>query len=112
MPPRIPLPRLTLFTGGKECSLCEVAKEQLSLLQRTTPFHLDYFNIRDPPANVDPRDAKKWRRLYQYDIPVLHLEERRVQKHRIDNEKLAATLAEWRQSKLAAMESQGEGKSE
>ncbi|KIR74415.1 hypothetical protein I310_02022 [Cryptococcus deuterogattii CA1014] len=60
----LPLPRLTLYTGGKECSLCEVAKEQLALLRKTHPFHLTYFNIRAPPQDVDPREAKKWRRLY------------------------------------------------
>nr|ODN97734.1 hypothetical protein L204_03157 [Cryptococcus depauperatus CBS 7855] len=65
MPSRIPLPKLTLYTGGKECSLCEIAKEQLSILRRTHPFDLDLFNIRKPLPGVDPREAKKWRRLYQ-----------------------------------------------
>ncbi|WVN88203.1 uncharacterized protein L203_103404 [Cryptococcus depauperatus CBS 7841] len=97
MPSRIPLPKLTLYTGGKECSLCEIAKEQLSILRRTHPFDLDLFNIRKPLPGVDPREAKKWRRLYQYDIPVLHLEEQRVQKHRIDNIKLARLLEEWKE---------------
>ena len=68
MPPRVPLPRLTLYTGGKECSLCEVAKEELAVLRRTHPFDLEYWNIRSPPVGADEREAKKWRRLYQYDI--------------------------------------------
>ncbi|WVW83763.1 hypothetical protein I302_105784 [Kwoniella bestiolae CBS 10118] len=48
MTPRLPirLPRLTLFTGGKECSLCEVAKQDLAKLRRSTPFELDLWNIR------------------------------------------------------------------
>ncbi|WRT66237.1 uncharacterized protein IL334_003190 [Kwoniella shivajii] len=75
MPPRIPLPRLTLFTGGKECSLCEVAKQDLSVLHRSTPFELTLWNIRDPPLGTNEKDSKKWRRLYQYDIPVLHLDD-------------------------------------
>ncbi|WWD02843.1 hypothetical protein V865_000885 [Kwoniella europaea PYCC6329] len=65
---RLPIPRLTLFTGGKECSLCEVAKQDLAKLRRTTPFELNLWNIRDPPKGTDEREAKKWRRLYQYDI--------------------------------------------
>ncbi|KAE8537761.1 hypothetical protein D1P53_005817 [Cryptococcus gattii VGV] len=101
----LPLPRLTLYTGGKECSLCE---EQLALLRKTHPFHLTYFNIRAPPQDVDPREAKKWRRLYQYDIPVLHLEDKRVQKHRIDNEELAKVLDEWREQKRKELEETGE----
>ncbi|WVR07151.1 hypothetical protein IAU60_004192 [Kwoniella sp. DSM 27419] len=98
MPPRIPLPRLTLFTGGKECSLCEVAKHELGVLRRTTPFELDLWDIRDPPANVDAKEAKKWRRLYQYDIPVLHLGDKRIQKHRIDKSKLQEAIEEWQAS--------------
>ncbi|WWC70302.1 uncharacterized protein I206_104252 [Kwoniella pini CBS 10737] len=68
MAPRIRLPRFTLFTGGKECSLCEVAKQDLANLRRSIPFELDLWNIRDPPIGANEREAKKWRRLYQYDI--------------------------------------------
>jgi hypothetical protein len=32
---------------------------------------LTYWNIRDPPKEADEREAKKWRRLYQYDIVSL-----------------------------------------
>ncbi|WWD17409.1 hypothetical protein CI109_101850 [Kwoniella shandongensis] len=108
MPPRIPpIPRLTLYTGGKECSLCEVAKHELNLLRQTTPFELTLWNIRDPPSGADPKEAKKWRRLYQYDIPVLHLDEKRVQKHRIDRSALSKVLEEWRATRLRE-ESEGE----
>ncbi|WWC89463.1 uncharacterized protein L201_004387 [Kwoniella dendrophila CBS 6074] len=68
MPPRIRIPTLTLFTGGKECSLCEVAKQDLANLRRSTPFELNLWNIRDPPSGTDEKEVKKWRRLYQYDI--------------------------------------------
>lgn len=70
MPSRLPstIPRLVLYTGGPECSLCEVAKAELSKLQKRVRFDVDYWNIRDPPAGSDEREAKKWRRLYQYDI--------------------------------------------
>lgn len=73
MPPRSPIPRLTLYTGGKECSLCEVFKVELVKLQKATPFEVDYWNIRDPPAGSDDKEAKKWRRLYQYDIVSIEL---------------------------------------
>ncbi|OCF36742.1 hypothetical protein I316_01338 [Kwoniella heveanensis BCC8398] len=98
MPARLPIPRFTLYTGGKECSLCEVAKHELSILRRTTPFELTLWNIRDPPENADVKEAKKWRRLYQYDIPVLHLGEKRIQKHRIDRTKLQTFIEEWQAS--------------
>jgi hypothetical protein len=62
------IPRLTLFTGGKECSLCEVFKVELAQIRKTHPFELDLWNIRDPPSGSDERESKKWRRLYQYDI--------------------------------------------
>lgn len=85
MPPRVPisrLPRLTLFTGGPECGLCEVSRElrnadhanfqvaldYLDLVYETHPFDLELFNIRDPPKEADPMEANKWKRMYQYDI--------------------------------------------
>ncbi|TYJ57011.1 hypothetical protein B9479_002290 [Cryptococcus floricola] len=112
MPPRIPLPRLTLFTGGKECSLCEVAKEQLTLLRQSHPFEITYWNIRSPPLGIEAQEAKKWRRLYQYDIPVLHLEGRgRVQKHRIDRDKLGKVLEEWRKEQENQASEKGEQQS-
>jgi hypothetical protein len=130
MPPRLPIPKLTLFTGGKECSLCEVglseakaevkesdnqvAKQELAILRKSTAFDLVYWNIRDPPSGADEWEAKKWRRLYQYDIvslavrkqnqasakfqPVLHLDDKRVQKHRINRPELQKVLEEWQAS--------------
>ncbi|KLT39846.1 hypothetical protein CC85DRAFT_288103 [Cutaneotrichosporon oleaginosum] len=66
MPPR--LPRLTLFTGGKECGLCEVAKANLVAVRHTHPFEIKVWNIREPPADVGAEDVHKWRRAYQYEI--------------------------------------------
>ncbi|GAA6062296.1 hypothetical protein JCM10212_004384 [Sporobolomyces blumeae] len=112
MPPRpnLRLPNLTLFTGGPECSLCEVAKADLKRVQANAPFHLSYYNIRRQPGDdPDESDRTAWRRLYQYDIPVLHLSEDssfeslagrtgkggRVMKHRIDTDKLERLVKEW-----------------
>ncbi|KAK9894791.1 glutaredoxin 2 [Cystobasidium minutum MCA 4210] len=85
------LPRLTLYTGGPECSLCEVAKEALMELKqkRGLQFELETLNIRE--KGMDP-SLKKWRRLYQYDIPVLHLNGEQVMKHRVNPDKLEALI--------------------
>lgn len=37
-------------------------------MRQTHPFQLVLWNIRTPPAGADENEAKKWRRLYQYDI--------------------------------------------
>ncbi len=62
------LPILTLFTGGSECSLCDVAKADLAQVNQVEPFYLDTWNIRDPPKGASEADVKKWKRLYQYEI--------------------------------------------
>ncbi|ORY90708.1 hypothetical protein BCR35DRAFT_261370, partial [Leucosporidium creatinivorum] len=107
-------PHLTLFTGGSECSLCDVAKADLAAVQKRAPFQLSLYNIRRKEGD-DPEyyDRQAWRRLYQYDIPVLHLSEAedfdslagrtkgkvlkggRVMKHRIDQEKLVELVQGW-----------------
>ncbi|CEQ40245.1 SPOSA6832_01839 [Sporobolomyces salmonicolor] len=108
MPPRpLRLPKLTLFTSGPQCSLCEVAKRDLAEVQKTAPFHLDLYDIRRPAGpDPDEYDRTTWRRLYQYDVPVLHLSSDssfdslagrkgyggRVMKHRIDQRKLQLLL--------------------
>lgn len=48
--------------------MLQVAKVELEKLARTREFELRYWNIRDPPSEASEYDAKKWRRLYQYDI--------------------------------------------
>ncbi|GAA5830584.1 hypothetical protein JCM11251_002521 [Rhodosporidiobolus azoricus] len=113
MPPRSPtrLPSLTLFTGN-HCSLCGVAKDALEEVRQKAPFHLSYYNI-SRPVGEDPDEYNRtaWRRLYQYDIPVLHLHPPgdtsieglsgkkgyggRVAKHRIHKDKLEKLVKEW-----------------
>lgn len=109
------LPRLTLFTSGPQCSLCVIAKADLTLLQSIAPFHLTLFDIRKQSTDslVLAKERTTWRRLYQYDVPVLHYstdqslaslagrqEEEgrgggRVMKHRIDKEKLVHLVQRW-----------------
>ncbi|GAA5974781.1 hypothetical protein JCM21900_000444 [Sporobolomyces salmonicolor] len=111
MPPRpLRLPKLTLFTSGPQCSLCEVAKRDLAEVQKTAPFHLALYDIRRPAGpDPDEYDRTTWRRLYQYDVPVLHLSSDssfdslagrkgyggRVMKHRINKRKLLVLVKQW-----------------
>lgn len=39
---------------------------------------------------------EEWRRLYQYDIPVFHLNGKYLMKHRVDREKLRIALQQSR----------------
>ncbi|BGP37027.1 hypothetical protein JCM10449v2_000931 [Rhodotorula kratochvilovae] len=113
MPPRpaLRLPTLTLFTKeGGLCSLCEVAKTDLKAVAKVAPFHLRLYDIaKQGPDDDLEYERTAWRRLYQYDIPVLHYSADdsldalagrngrggRVMKHRIDKEKLATLVREW-----------------
>jgi hypothetical protein len=92
------IPRLKLYTGGPACSLCTDLKEELLALQHAQPsgaalspspssssgsdgapsakqFELETYDIRKAEADgpSEAAERKQWRRLYKYDIPVLHL---------------------------------------
>ena len=83
--------RLTLITGGPECSLCEVAKAALADFKKNkaVDFELDTINIR---VNSSDFNMKEHRRLWQYDIPVLLFNGQCIMKHRIDEDKLERLL--------------------
>lgn len=92
------LPRITLYTGGPECSLCEVAKEALHRVGRKEAFELETVNIRESKAGrAAAAELKRWRRLYQYDIPVIHVNGRQVMKHRVDEDGLVGLLGRIKQ---------------
>ncbi|GAA5892137.1 hypothetical protein JCM8208_001445 [Rhodotorula glutinis] len=109
--PRLRLPTLTLFTKeGGSCSLCDVAKHDLKDVAKLAPFHLQLYDIsRQPGIDHLEYERTAWRRLYQYDIPVLHYSADdsldalagrrgrggRVMKHRIDKDKLAQLVRQW-----------------
>ncbi|GAA5971364.1 hypothetical protein JCM11641_008324 [Rhodosporidiobolus odoratus] len=112
MPPRsLRLPSLTLFTSGPLCSLCDVAKADLAEVRKKVPFNLELYDIRRVKDDPDEYNRVAWRRLYQYDVPVLHLHAEgdtsiealsgkkgwggRVAKHRIDKDKLEKLVTEW-----------------
>ncbi|CEH17599.1 Thioredoxin-like fold [Ceraceosorus bombacis] len=83
------LPHFTLYTGTG-CSLCDVVKDQLKRLSAQHPHVLRLYNIRDDGSV----NVKYWRRLYQYDIPVLHLEGQEVARHSVSDEKLLEILTQ------------------
>ncbi|KAH6719196.1 hypothetical protein DL95DRAFT_437567 [Leptodontidium sp. 2 PMI_412] len=57
--------RITLFTR-MNCSLCTNAKQTLSNVWDVRPFHYTEFDVMKP-------EAKKWRDLYEFDTPVVHI---------------------------------------
>ncbi|PWN23107.1 hypothetical protein BCV69DRAFT_310593 [Microstroma glucosiphilum] len=61
-------PKVVLYTGT-DCSLCDVVKATLEEVRKEIPYEVQYYNIRDDSLP----DVHKYRRLYQYDIPVIHL---------------------------------------
>ncbi|RMZ88395.1 hypothetical protein DV736_g4367, partial [Chaetothyriales sp. CBS 134916] len=58
--------KLTLFTG-KNCSLCDVAKGRLAQVRKTRT--VEYSEI-----DITADGHQRYRELYKYDIPVLHIE--------------------------------------
>jgi glutaredoxin len=58
--------RLTLFTRSN-CSLCEVAKSNIAEFQKKRT--VEYNEV-----DVMAVGQKQWKRLYQYETPVLHVE--------------------------------------
>lgn len=55
--------RITLFTR-KDCGLCDAARFVLSNVQHTRPFMIKVVDIMKP-------EAKPWRDLYDFDVPVV-----------------------------------------
>ncbi|KAI6713143.1 hypothetical protein JHW43_004315 [Diplocarpon mali] len=57
--------RITLFTRAN-CSLCNDAKRTLSEVQAVRPFHLKEIDVMRP-------EGIEWKRLYEFDTPVIHI---------------------------------------
>ncbi|OLN88722.1 Glutaredoxin-like protein [Colletotrichum chlorophyti] len=57
--------RITLFTRD-ECGLCLRAKSALSNVWDRRPFAFTEVNVTAP-------DAKNWKDLYDFDVPVIHI---------------------------------------
>jgi len=74
----MPVVRLTLFTA-RNCSLCDGMKVVLQRLRQRVPFELS-------EVDINAVGSEQWRRQYRYDIPVLHLNDQLLVKHRIYDE--------------------------
>ncbi|OSD08323.1 DUF836-domain-containing protein [Trametes coccinea BRFM310] len=81
--------RLTLFSGPN-CSLCDIAKAELAKVRQQRPFELETVNIQDP-------GQERWKRMYVYWIPALHVEGKEVAKGRWDAQTVNQALDTWEQ---------------
>ena len=91
--------RITLFTRAN-CSLCATAKSVLSALQKKRSFEYN-------EVDVMSTDQKRWKDLYEFDTPVLHVQrvfhtyskpdiatEARKLMHRFSEEEVVALIDE------------------
>jgi thiol-disulfide isomerase/thioredoxin len=59
------------FFTKKYCGLCEDLIYRLSVLQEKYRFEIEQ-------VDVEKKENKQWLRKYYYDIPVMHLEGKRI----------------------------------
>ncbi len=57
--------RITLFTRAN-CTLCTMAKQTLSTVWDTRPFHYKEIDVMTP-------SGQRWRDLYEFDTPVVRI---------------------------------------
>ncbi|HVK65759.1 MAG TPA: glutaredoxin family protein [Polyangium sp.] len=77
---------ITLYTRER-CHLCDVAKEALEGVRSTEPFELVVVDL-DHGAPAEKRAA------YDWDVPVLELDGRKIMKHRVDEARLLRLIRE------------------
>jgi len=58
--------KLTLFTRAS-CSLCDVAKSKIAEVQKKRTVEYDEIDVM-------AAGQREWKKLYQYETPVLHVE--------------------------------------
>lgn len=66
-----------------DCHLCDDAKETIQRVTKRLPIELEVINIEKDPGLFDQ---------YKNDIPVIFLNERKIFKHRVDEDKLKKIL--------------------
>lgn len=66
-----------------DCHLCDEAKETIQRVTKRLPIEIEVINIE--------KDAELLNQ-YRYDIPVIFLDDRKIFKHRVDEEKLKKIL--------------------
>jgi glutaredoxin len=79
------LKRITFYTRDG-CHLCDEALAELERLRARQPFELEIVDL-DSEAPVDKRAA------YDWEIPVVELEGRKIMKYRVDAARLLRLLA-------------------
>lgn len=78
--------RLTLFTRER-CHLCDTAHAVLERVRARVPFEI---TVVDLDREADP-DKKK---AYDWEVPVVELEGRKIMKYRVDEARLLRLLSE------------------
>ncbi len=78
--------RVTFFSRP-ECSLCRAAWFVVQRVRARVPFDVDVIDISTP-------GNESWLEAYKNDIPVVHLNEREVFRHRIDERSFVRLLTE------------------
>jgi glutaredoxin len=66
-----------------DCHLCDEAKETIQRVTKRLPIEMEVINIEKDPDLFNQ---------YRYDIPVIFLDERKIFKHRVDEQKLRKIL--------------------
>ena len=75
---------LTLFTRDG-CHLCDVALEELERIRQKHPFALEIVDLdREAPAEK--------RALYDWEVPVIELDGRKIMKYHVDEARLVRLL--------------------
>ncbi len=77
---------VTLYTRER-CHLCDVAKEALERARLALPFELCIVDL-DHEAPAEKRAA------YDWDVPVVELDGRKIMKHRVDETRLLRLIGE------------------
>ena len=78
--------RVTFFTKP-DCTLCKGALFVIEKVRRQLGFELESVDISAPGQEA-------WFEAYKHDIPVVHLNGTEIFRHRVDEAKLRALLAE------------------
>ena len=66
-----------------DCHLCDEAKETIQRVTKRLPIEIEVIDIQKDPELFAQ---------YRYDIPVIFLDDRKIFKHRVDEEKLKKLL--------------------
>ncbi|MCI0443635.1 glutaredoxin family protein [bacterium] len=66
-----------------DCHLCDEAKEAIERVTKRLPIEMEVIDIEKDPELFNQ---------YRYDIPVIFLDERKIFKHRVDEQKLKKIL--------------------